>query len=94
MADFNTKEEYIAYQKGWKDAAIKAIYVADFLKLAVDMLENRLTIPPEPAFVFCRDCRYWQDNNNGYPHPDCRWNRDETPDAFDFCSEGVRKVEE
>ena len=40
--------------------------------------------------VRCRDCRYWQDNN-GYPHMGCKWDKDETPDADDYCSEGTRK---
>lgn len=56
MKEFETKEEYAAYEHGGKDAAIKAIYVADFLKVAVDMLENRLASPSEPAFVFCPSC--------------------------------------
>jgi hypothetical protein len=41
--------------------------------------------------VRCRECEYWQDNNGGYPHPECRWGKDETPDADDFCSYGERK---
>lgn len=36
--------------------------------------------------ILCKDCRYWQDNNGGYPHPECRWSNDETPDADDYCS--------
>ena len=41
--------------------------------------------------VRCKDCKYWQDNNDGYPHEECRWGRGETPDANDFCSYGERK---
>ena len=41
--------------------------------------------------VRCKDCRYWQDNNGGYPNEECRWREDETPDADDFCSYGKRK---
>jgi hypothetical protein len=41
--------------------------------------------------VRCRDCAYWQDNNSGYPHEECRWGHGETPDADDFCSYGERK---
>ena len=41
--------------------------------------------------VRCKDCRYWQDNNGGYPHPECRWRDDETPNADDYCSFGERK---
>lgn len=37
------------------------------------------------------ECEYYQDNNGGYPHPECRWNPDETPDADDFCSYGRRR---
>lgn len=41
--------------------------------------------------VRCIDCKYWQDNNDGYPHEECRWGHGETPDANDFCSHGERK---
>ena len=44
--------------------------------------------------VRCKDCVYYQDNNNGYPHNECRWRSDETPDATDFCSFGERKNNE
>ena len=47
----------------------------------------------EPV-VRCKDCKYWQDNNDGYPHEECRWGRGETPDANDFCSYGERKTDE
>lgn len=40
--------------------------------------------------VRCMDCKYWQDNNDGYPHEECRWGHGETPDANDFCSYGER----
>lgn len=36
--------------------------------------------------IRCKDCKYWQDNNGGYPNTECRWGHDETPDADDFCS--------
>ena len=41
--------------------------------------------------VRCKDCKYWQDNNDGYPHEECRWGNGETPGANDFCSYGERK---
>lgn len=44
--------------------------------------------------VRCKDCIYWQDNNNGYPHKDCKWVCEETPDADDFCSYGERRTDE
>lgn len=40
--------------------------------------------------VRCRDCKYWQDNNDGYPHEECRWGHGETPNDDDFCSFGER----
>lgn len=43
--------------------------------------------------VRCKDCTYWQDNNGGYPHKECRWGKGETPDSNDFCSHGERKSE-
>lgn len=52
---------------------------------------NRIpTMEAEPV-VRCKDCKYWQDNNDGYPHEECRWGNGETPDANDFCSYGERK---
>lgn len=41
--------------------------------------------------VRCKDCIYYQDNNDGYPHDECRWRSDETPDETDFCSFAERK---
>ena len=41
--------------------------------------------------VRCIDCKYWQDNNGGYPHEECRWGHGETPEANDFCSYGEQK---
>lgn len=41
--------------------------------------------------VRCKDCKYWQDNNDNYPHEECRWGHGETPDADDFCSYGERR---
>ena len=36
--------------------------------------------------ILCKDCQYWQGNNGCYPHPECRWGNDETPDEDDYCS--------
>ena len=41
--------------------------------------------------VRCKDCVYWQDNNDGYPHIACKWQEGETPDLDDFCSAWERK---
>ncbi len=52
----------------------------------------------QERIIHCRECKYWQDNNNGYPHEECRWNHDETPDENDFCSfaermEGIKEYD-
>lgn len=54
---------------------------------------NCATLCDMVEVVRCKDCRYWQDNNGGYPHPDCKWGNDETPDADDYCSCGERMKE-
>lgn len=41
--------------------------------------------------VRCKDCKWWQDNNAGYPSEYCKWDKDETPDYDDFCSMGERR---
>ena len=40
--------------------------------------------------VRCKDCRWWQYNNDGYTHANCHWCETETPDADDFCLLGER----
>ena len=67
-----------AYADGW-NAAIKVIETTP----TVDAVE----------VVRCKDCKYWQDNNGGYPNEDCRWGHEETPDADDYCSFGERRAE-
>lgn len=48
-------------------------------------------LPDAVPVVRCKDCKYWQDNNDNYPHEECRWGHGETPDADDFCSYGERR---
>ena len=45
-----------------------------------------LTPVSRERVILCKDCRYWQGNNGGYPHPECRWGNNETPDEDDYCS--------
>ena len=53
------------------------------------------TVPSaQPEIIRCKDCRYYQDNNDGYPHINCKWDANETPDADDFCSEAERRTDE
>ena len=73
---------------------------ADALKKAIDLpfldeiklgsiINNAPTIDAEPV-IYCKDCEYWQDNNGGYPHDECRWGKGETPDSTDYCSFGEK----
>ena len=48
----------------------------------------------QPEIIRCRDCRYYQDNNGGYPHMNCKWDANETPDADDFCSGAERREDD
>lgn len=62
--------------------------------IALTTVANRLKELPSAdvvEVVRCKDCIYWQDNNDGYPHEECRWGNDETPDPDDYCSYGERK---
>lgn len=83
MANENLKKmlpprvPYDRYGKGFNDCLDQINDLFD----EIDLVE----------VVRCKDCLYWQDNNGGYPHEDCRWGKDETPDADDFCSYGKRK---
>lgn len=56
---------------------------------ALEQMDKQPTVDAVPV-VRCKDCIYWQDNNGGYPHKDCRWGNDETPDPYDYCSFGER----
>ena len=53
---------------------------------ALQMALADLHVPTREQVILCKDCQYWQGNNGGYPHPECRWGNDETPDEDDYCS--------
>ena len=53
---------------------------------ALRMLIAALRPVSREQVILCKDCQYWQGNNGGYPHPECRWGNDETPDEDDYCS--------
>lgn len=55
-----------------------------------DSIPNVATAVDFVEVVRCKDCKFYQDNNGGYPHPDCKWGNGETPDEDDFCSAGER----
>lgn len=52
----------------------------------IDFIESALRPVSREQVILCKDCQYWQGNNGGYPHPECRWGNDETPDEDDYCS--------
>lgn len=57
-----------------------------YSKDAVEVALSALRPISRDQVILCKDCRYWQSNNGGYPHPECRWGNDETPDEDDYCS--------
>lgn len=67
--------------------------IKNLLKLSFYPALVNLAIVKTPTIelVRCKECKYWQDNNGGYPHEECRWGKEETPDADDFCSYGEKK---
>lgn len=75
-----------------KDDETKVVSEANwFAFLEVKLrLDSAPTIDAVPV-VRCKDCRYYQDNNGGYPNANCKWCKDETPDADDYCSCGERE---
>lgn len=87
--------EYI--ERGAAIDAVTAVYVRTAgYKTRERVWETREAIQKLPAsdvapVVRCKDCKYWQDNNGGYPHEECRWGHGETPEANDFCSYGEQK---
>ena len=85
-----TREEAIAsYEKLYAymvgdDDAIELDY-GEFMELNHYILSALRPVSREQV-ILCKDCQYWQGNNGGYPHPECRWGNDETPDEDDYCS--------
>ena len=80
-----------------RQAAIDAVKQREWLtEDAKEILEEVLTQLPsaQPEIIRCKDCRYYQDNNDGYPHINCKWDANETPDADDFCSGAERRTDE
>lgn len=80
------KEIHCAECDSYHGVRCRACWVDDTL----DYIDSEPAADVAPL-VRCKDCKYWQDNNDGYPHEECRWGHGETPDANDFCSYGERK---
>ena len=79
-----------------RQAAIDAIMGeptdAHYPSWYAERLEQLPSVQPE--IIRCKDCRYYQDNNDGYPHINCKWDANETPDADDFCSGAERRTDD
>lgn len=59
-----------------------------------DVFNSVLALPSADAVevVRCKDCRYWQEYQEGhYPNESCPWDKGETPDEDDYCSFGERR---
>ena len=84
--------EYDRQHKGEPGKARKLIEDAPTIDRPTRSQFKRMAVQLgyEPV-VRCNDCKYWQDNNDGYPHKECRWGHGETPYENDFCSYGERK---
>ena len=87
MAEYIKRESAI-------DAVLDVFYDTTDIDLSGEKLEAAILnvqAADVETLVRCKDCKYWQDNNDGYPHEECRWGHGETPYANDFCSYGERK---
>ena len=80
-------EKPLAWTEGEYELGLQNQWQSD-----VDALNGLPSAQPE--IIRCKDCRYYQDNNNGYPHMNCKWDANETPDADDFCSGAERRTDD
>ena len=82
-----TREELRQWFAEWLDDYYDGLYSEDDLtpEVAEYVLAALRPVSREQV-ILCKDCQYWQGNNGGYPHPECRWGNDETPDEDDYCS--------
>ena len=78
-------KQYQGYEPMFPDGETLK-HAFDLTDETVDTLLTALRPVSREQVILCKDCRYWQGNNGGYPHPECRWGNDETPDADDYCS--------
>ena len=79
-------EELERLLRHW-DLIDEGIYdLSEHDKDAVEIALTALRPVSREQVILCKDCQYWQGNNGGYPHPECRWGNDETPDEDDYCS--------
>lgn len=85
-----TREEAIEELERLLDCAKKLQGPQTFVEFrpvpALEMALAALRPVSRERVILCKDCIYWQGNNGGYPHPECRWGNNETPDEDDYCS--------
>ena len=78
-------KQYQGYEPMFPDGETLK-HAFDLTDETVDTLLSALRPVSREQVILCKDCQYWQGNNGGYPHPECRWGNDETPDEDDYCS--------
>lgn len=78
-------KQYQGYESMSPDGE-KLKHAFDLTDETVDTLLSALRPTSRERVILCKDCQYWQGNNGGYPHPECRWGNNETPDEDDYCS--------
>lgn len=76
------------------DAFVAKLDHVPMIQEAIRKAMDTMPTIEQPEIIRCKDCKFWQDNNGGYPNMNCRWIDDETPDADDFCSYAERKGEQ
>lgn len=85
-------KQYQGYEPMFPDGETLK-HAFDLTDETVDTLLTALRPVSREQVTLCKDCQYWQGNNGGYPHPECRWGNDETPDEDDYCSFAERLEE-
>ena len=93
MSDLISRSELIAKIKPPAEDDYDHKVSVGFVRKMLFNFANSVPAVDAAEVVRCADCVYWQDNNGGYPHEDCRWGKGETPDADDYCSFGERKAD-
>ena len=93
MADYIDRQAALDALSAHKEVLL---YIMDKCGVTEEVnktLEIICNVPSADAVevVRCADCKYYQDNNDGYPHEECRWGHDETPNEDDYCSYGERR---
>ena len=73
-------------------AAIRNNFDGLLDRIEINTIVNEQPTVDAVEVVRCKDCRYWQDNQEGhYPNELCPWDKGETPNEDDYCSVGERR---